>query len=263
MSIELNLLRCLTQASDFKKLAPVIPRDALDPAVVNIINNITEWYSKFNASYFDVDMFLTWSDTIKNKTLSEDEKLKYRHFVKRMSDPVSEEIRAGMLAELHELRFMTSLGTLVQKWADGDAPEASNLVQQLHTRFKTDLGIQSDPWIKEDINTLLDDMADNSGIKWRLECLNNSMRGLRPGDTGIIAARPDRGKTTFFASEVTFMAQQLPPDKRVIWLNNEGVGARIIPRLYQAALGCTMSELVKLRDAGELQTKYILSLIHI
>jgi len=73
---------------------------------------------------------------------------------------------------------------------------------------------------------------------------------------GIIAARPDKGKTSFFASELTYLAKQLPPNKPLIWLNNEGMGKRIIPRLYQAALGVPLSALVDMHKHGKLVPAY-------
>ncbi len=82
------------------------------------------------------------------------------------------------------------------------------------------------------------------------------MRPLRGGDFGILASRPDRGKTTMVASEITCIAKQLPKDKNAIWLNNEGPGKRLVPRIYQAALGCTVSELIAKNKAGNLKTEY-------
>lgn len=82
------------------------------------------------------------------------------------------------------------------------------------------------------------------------------MRPLRSGDFGILAGRPDKGKTTFLASECTYWASQLPDDRPILWLNNEGPGRRIIPRLYQSALGITMPELIEANRRGTLVDDY-------
>jgi replicative DNA helicase len=82
------------------------------------------------------------------------------------------------------------------------------------------------------------------------------MRRLRPGDFGIIAGRPDKGKTTFLTSEVTYFAPQLPADRNIIWLNNEGPGKRIIPRLYQSALNYSMTDMKEKHAAGVLVDQY-------
>ena len=52
------------------------------------------------------------------------------------------------------------------------------------------------------------------------------------------------------------MAPQLPPDRNIVWLNNEGPGDRIIPRLYQSALGISMSDMKLMHSEGKLVDAY-------
>jgi len=67
---------------------------------------------------------------------------------------------------------------------------------------------------------------------------------LRKGDFGFLFARPETGKTTFLASEVTFMAEQLPKEAGpIIWLNNEEQGGKVKIRCYQASIGCDLAKL--------------------
>jgi replicative DNA helicase len=87
------------------------------------------------------------------------------------------------------------------------------------------------------------------------------MRPLRQGDFGIIAGRPDTGKTTFITSEMTFMASQLKKyykedDKIITWFNNEGQGKRIITRLYQSALNASISDLLDMKKAKVIVDRY-------
>lgn len=66
---------------------------------------------------------------------------------------------------------------------------------------------------------------------------------LRQGDFGFIFARPETGKTTFLASEVSYFATQT--DKPIIWFNNEEQGSKVMLRIYQATLGLTLEELFR------------------
>ena len=52
-----------------------------------------------------------------------------------------------------------------------------------------------------------------------------------------MAARVEVGKTTFLASEVSYLAQQLPKDRPVVWVNNEEESSVVFFRIVQAALG--------------------------
>ena len=79
------------------------------------------------------------------------------------------------------------------------------------------------------------------GLRWRLEFLNRSLGSLRKGDFGFVFARPETGKTTFLASEISHMVEQTEGD--IIWFNNEEQGNKVAIRCYQAVLGVTAESL--------------------
>lgn len=79
------------------------------------------------------------------------------------------------------------------------------------------------------------------GLRWRLEFLNRSLGSLRKGDFGFVFARPETGKTTFLASEISHMVEQTEGD--IIWFNNEEQGNKVAIRCYQAVLGITAESL--------------------
>lgn len=75
-------------------------------------------------------------------------------------------------------------------------------------------------FISDDLEELADSAVKQQGLRWRLSTLNQMLGSLRKGDFGFIFARPETGKTTFLASETTFMAEQLSPDSGpIIWFN--------------------------------------------
>lgn len=107
-------------------------------------------------------------------------------------------------------------------------------------------------FITDDLDELVNDSLSKPGLRWRLNTLNAMLGSLRPGDFGFLFARPETGKTTFLASEVTHMAGQT--DRPVLWFNNEEQGNKVMLRCYQATLGCTMTELY--RDLKGNKQKY-------
>lgn len=99
-------------------------------------------------------------------------------------------------------------------------------------------------FITDDLEELVNGSIRNHGLRWRLSTLNQMLGSLRTGDFGFIFARPETGKTTFLASETTFMAEQLTDDSGpIIWFNNEEQGNKVKLRCYQASLGLTMPQL--------------------
>lgn len=97
--------------------------------------------------------------------------------------------------------------------------------------------------VTDDLEELYNDLVQGQGLRWRLKSLNEALGSLRQGNFGFVFARPETGKTTFLASELTYMAAQLPENRPIVWFNNEQAGKEVKSRIYQAALGLTYEEL--------------------
>jgi len=100
-------------------------------------------------------------------------------------------------------------------------------------------------FLENDLEKILAKVVTSPGLRWRLSTMNKMLGSLRKGNFGFLFARPETGKTTFLASEVTFMAEQLADDAGpIIWLNNEQQGEEVLLRLYQASLGWSTAKLL-------------------
>lgn len=95
--------------------------------------------------------------------------------------------------------------------------------------------------VTTDLEQLITEVYSESGLRWRLECLNKALGSLRPGDFGFVFARPETGKTTFLASEATRMLEQ---GGSVIWFNNEEQGNKVMLRVIQSYFGATKEQIL-------------------
>jgi replicative DNA helicase len=112
--------------------------------------------------------------------------------------------------------------------------------------------------VTTNINDLLNQTYKARGLRWRLGSLNKSLGSLRKGDFGFVFARPETGKTTFLASEMSYMVEQLKDeDGPIIWFNNEEQGGKVQIRCAQAVLGLTKEEAENLnkQDQNALQAE--------
>ncbi len=166
------------------------------------------------------------------------------------------------MARLVAADTVINLTSMLERYNDGDEVDLGSALRDTIERFELDTNRKvKTPWVLDNIEDLLKDDEDDKGLHWRNPDLNLSMRPLRPGDFGLIAARPDVGKTTFCTDNLTHFAAQLPelyPDEErsILWFNNEGPGRKIVSRLYQSALGCTVSELIAKSNAGTIRADY-------
>lgn len=105
--------------------------------------------------------------------------------------------------------------------------------------------------VSDDINDLAESVVFGKGLYWRSQFLNQSIGPLRKGNFGFYFARPEIGKTAFFTSEGSHMAEQLEDDEHLIVILNEEPGQKTKLRFYCAALGIDRRTLVS--NAGVYQ----------
>lgn len=111
---------------------------------------------------------------------------------------------------------------------------------------------EKEPFVQETLGDLLKDQVKSRGLRWRLQTLNRMLGSLRGGDFGFFVARPETGKTTMLSSEATHWASQLTADQGPgIYFNNEEMGKKVKLKLYQSALGATLTVLLGNENKSE------------
>lgn len=248
--IDVNLLRVSKNKQVFQRLQDVLLSAAEDGAITPQTKTVLKAYKKYFDTHpthetVDFEVFIPafrrW-----HAHLPEEQLAQYTRIIANaIPDVRDESVRLSLEHDLYEIQLAQKMDNLYARFSAGDlqGPLADEVSRCLDT-FKINVGAKNTTYIDDDIGDLLASDMNDTGISFRLGCLNAAMKKLQGGTLGVIAARPDKGKTSFIASEVTHMAPQLKPHQNVLWLNNEGPGRRIVPRLYQAALGKTVTELI-------------------
>lgn len=242
--LDLHLLRIMKHQAEFKRLRWQIPAKVLDGTTEAILADYADYFERW-PTHERID-FSIFTPRFKKRhpTMNDETWATFQGVLRLLEEDCDEGTRAGILQDIHEISLGTQVANIALAYEAGTCKDLFGELSTALDRYKVDSGVKGPGAITTDIWDLLNNEIDDQGIRWRLHVLNNSMRPLRPGDFGIVAGRPDKGKTTFLTSEATYMAPQLPAERNVIWLNNEGKGERIIPRLYQSALGVTISEMI-------------------
>jgi replicative DNA helicase len=166
----------------------------------------------------------------------------------------SEESLKSYLHEVHKREMATVLARNALAVSEGR--EGADLVASI-SAYESSLGSVVDEkteedFVNDDLVYLQTTQNTTPGLRWRLGSLNRNLGSLRQGDFGFVFARPETGKTTFLASEVSFMAEQT--DRLILWFNNEEQGGKVQLRCYQASLGLPLLDLY--RDTNGNKTAY-------
>lgn len=252
--IDQKLLQILKYRDEYYKIIGRVPTESIEKTTRDLLKDFGRYFERFPYhTFIDLQtfapMFRSW-----HPKLSTEQKHSYAKILKAANKDVPKEEAETVIQALLELRLSSDIATILMKYEEGEVENIHGEIEDAVASFQRDARVKGLDFLRPDADELLDREINDEGLRWRLQCLNDSMRGLRPGDFMIVAGRPDKGKTTFLSSEITFMAHQT--EKPIIWLNNEGPGDRIYTRLWQSALGANMSELVDLHREGKLETEY-------
>lgn len=257
--IDVILLRIMKYREKYFLLDSLVQRETIDAKTVALLEDFGKYFEAFSShNVIDLTTFMTrfphWHKGINDERISE--------YARIMANVTTLDADADqndqILKELADNAVALNIANIATRFQEGELDDdLLSTLSNAMDKYKLSRGIKQVKYIDTPISELLKDDFDDNGIKWRLSCINAAMRPLRGGDFGIIAGRPDRGKTSFIASEISYMAPQLPPERNVLWLNNEGPGKRIIPRVWQATLNYTMSEMKLHSEAGNLEKQFL------
>jgi replicative DNA helicase len=255
MSLDLTTLQLLKHRTAYEKLAGSVPKRALDTRSQILLSDFGRFFKEFpDAARIDRGAFGLFFKSIHPSLSDEDFAVYDALFTRIDQEDVPPSLAEGLQARLAQLALAYDLSLRIAEFQEGGEVDLRRVTDELIDQYDklVDRKVKN-PQVLDAIEDLLKAEENDVGLHWRLPCLNRHIKPLVGGDFVVIAARPDKGKTTFGASELTHFASQLdtvyPGERRSgLWFNNEGPGHRIVTRCFQAALNATMEDLVKLSN---------------
>lgn len=267
MSLDLTTLRLLKRRDRYEKLARAVPKKALDTRTGIILDDFGRFFRENpDANLIDPDAFRIMFSMIHGKISDEDMAVYSQLFRQIHDEDVAPEIEAGLMKRLVSTATAYDIATLVEKYHAGEEVDLKSGVAALIDEYDRQVEKKiKNPQVLDPIEDLLAAEKNDTGLHWPLACLNRHIKPLVGGDFVVVAARPDKGKTTFVAHLATHMAAQVdalwPGERRSgLWFNNEGPGKRIVTRCFQSALNATMEELVFKSEAKTIRGEYAAAL---
>lgn len=273
MSLDINVLRLMRHRENYDRLMRAVPVRALDTTAQIILNDFGDYFREFGeVKAIEPAAFMFWMKGFKHTDLKDEAAAVINALMLKAQEPIAPELEPGIMKRLVSAATAYDLLQLVERYNNGEEVDirrgTEELIEAYDLQVKTKI---KNPQVLDPIEDLLEAEKNDEGFHWRLPCLNRHIKPLVGGDFVIVAGRPDKGKTTFLASELTFMAAQVDKlfpwtpenekeEKRsIMWFNNEGPGKRIVVRNFQSAIGpngSTMEDLVRYNESKTIREEY-------
>lgn len=244
MILETKLISYLITYSNYKTYYKYINKEKIKEnyrELYNIYQTLEECFEKhpIDVSLAELEVFfLSQRPALRPKEIN-----LYQDLFKQIAEvSVSDTLIQEVLLGLKQRQEAFDLSTLAYEVSQGkkkfvDLITASHALEHEEKLDEVDQSV----FTTDDLEELYKGSVEQQGLRWRLNTLNRMLGSLRKGDFGFLFARPESGKTTFLASEVSYMATQ--STSPILWFNNEEQGSKVMLRIYQATLGLTLEEL--------------------
>jgi len=260
--LDLTLLRVLKTREAFERFYSAVPEAGIDDKTRVILKDFEAYFDANEAvDRIEPASFRTYF-AMRHPKLKPEVMATYVAQIKQLAQDPEPGVADGLRERLASVKTAARLQRALEDWdeGEGDLTKAIRQINEDHEAWL--MKRKQHPLVKDRIEDILHDDANDIGFHWRLSCLNGSMRPLRTGDFGIVGARVDTGKSSWFASELTFMAPQVDQlfpdqDRHILVLNNEGPGKRLKHRLFNAALGVPTKKLVEYSKEGTVYGRFV------
>lgn len=256
------ILSVLRDRGKFRQLRGAVPDDLVGQETLSMLAWYDCWFKAFpERDTVDTESLRTLFNLRVGQSIDDNQRAIMAMLFRKLDEPVDQHEVEGITAQLYERDFKGKAAALINRYDNGDEIDLTFELNRLaHENMRRISASSPASYIDDPIEDILNDFQGDRGLKLVTQLLRSSVGGLQGGDSVAIAGRPDKGKTSLLAANLVNFAPQLEAlgwgGRPMLWLNNEGSGRRIIPRIYQAALKCTFTEMVSKSNAGILVPEY-------
>jgi replicative DNA helicase len=220
-----------------------------------VLDGMERYFKTFpGVTELNWDSFSAYLIADQSKRLTDDAIVKLRMTLTKAKTFEPHCAHEEVVKTLIELDYLAKIMEECEKVKEGESDLEHVHILATNALKDVERYIEKDElFVSADLSSIADRIT-SSGYEWRLDALNRSLGPLRTGNFVIVAARVEVGKTTFLASEVSYLAQQLPADRPVVWINNEEESTVVFFRIVQATLG--VESKVIIADSKAAMDKY-------
>lgn len=255
---DITLLALISKdKSTATRIAPFVKEHSMAESAWDVMQGVSKYYTSYpSATSVNWTEFKSFFFLLKGKVKAEKASVLNRVIDNVISkveqlgkDPALTPVASDVLAHYIEQDYATRIANISFKLANDDKSMGGvEAIETLCKEYKKEVHREvsaADLFVPTSLSELSTAIS-TPGLDWRLKELRVSVGPIRQGDFLIVGARPETGKTTFLAENVTHWVTQLPKEAGpIIWVNNEERDRKVMYRIVQSYFGVTNEELQK------------------
>lgn len=253
VGLDLAILRACKHKPDWDKLRGYIFEAALDEHTKTMLTCFKKYFAAYpDAEVVELDMFKSMFFNRWYPNLSQDAVNTYNALFEHVMKDLPYDQQVGLVNTLIEQELCTLVANDVEEYNSGEEIDVIGLLEKrLQVAKEKSTIIANNSY--GTIDSLEDKAASNCRYDWPIPCLAQKMRPLEGGDSVIVAALSDVGKTSFTGFLVSSFSFQTT--KPWLWFNNEGSKERIQKRIYGMLLAKESHQIEEFIKDGSLSAK--------
>lgn len=259
------VVRAMCTRKVWTRLRQQIPASMLAPDTVSLLGWVDLYWSTYpDHAELHGDAFESML-SLRAGSLQKEQLDILRHMFRTVQQ-VPDDSVVGVVRTLNELAYSGEVAALTRSYQDGAEIDFLAEMKRLQRQYGDSAAVQNSllEWESRSVDEILAATDESGGLRLNVfSQTGTNIRGLRGGDCIAVAAPVDAGKTSLLASIVVDLVDQMRvkpeeySDRPVLWLVNESLAKRTVPRIYQAATHLTLHEIVEQHRQGEFAPKYL------
>ena len=242
--MSLDLLQILSTREMYDRFKRFIRPGILSREIETIVNDMEKYYGE-ELEEIDWEEYREWNRIVAHPTWTSDKLETFDRIFSQLEIHSPSDVAEKIVEKFVTQDYSARIADIALKGAEGEnvnLDDVENLLK-LHNE-ETGRVARLDKWIVEDdLESIVEGLV-TTGYEWRMGFLNKSIGLLQPEKLICFAARPGIGKTTFLASEASYIVTQIPEDQYILWFNNEESGGAVKFRIITATLGIPGDEIL-------------------
>ena len=259
--IDKTLLQVVKYRQDYEKYRPMVKDHVLDDTTITLIRDFNQYFDKYpDHTVVDFGVFSNWFKQFRHPNMKKEELAFYDKVFPTIEKDAPESLSSTLKQDMQHMHYATLLANKTQDMLDGkiDGVKLVEDVNQATEKVMEQMAMNKDVvWDTEDFAESASATSYESGLKFKLECLDQSIGSLHPSKFLIVGAYVDTGKSTFLADQFgASMFRQIVAEcnrdkwfygRPIIWFNNEG-STRDIKMYFHQSLLNSSSDVIRNRS---------------